>query len=389
MKKILLTLCCVAYLGLSQAIASPNPADSDYSGREGTTIYVSKLGDDSDGSSWEKAYNSVQKAIQSIPDDKGGHRVIVRPDHYIEPNLAPNQKGAAGSYNLLIGDVDGKLGSGATGWVVLDAGDPEKGFKSWDWWTNIAASDKNWSCGNNEKNFSSIVWDRWALKHIYATGSDAGLFWDLTHESGKGFTILVEDCVGIGRAFGGGVCYPIVRPDEPSVFRRSYFLALDWVGDTAAVLVGGWEETMPKLPHAIFEDCVMVHPDNALAASYATHCVRVKLKNCRLISFNFGQPSFGQMTGLIYVRGDNKDQLHVDLENSLLAGYMLFGSTDLKDLTYTTKGTVQAYVQFQQDVPKAFQRLGAWPIDAFSLIAPPAPEGTKAYCESALVDGKK
>ena len=385
MKRTILTVYCLMCLWNTQGLASPNPADADYSGHKGTTIYVSKLGDNSDGSSWKKAYHSIQKAIQSVPDDRGGHQVIVRPDHYMEPNLAPNQKGAAGSYNLLIGDVDGKLGSGATGWVVLDGGDSEKGFKSWDWWSTIAASDKNWPCGNNKKTFSSIIWDRWALKHIYATGSDAGLFWDLTNESGKGFTILVEDCVGIGRAFGGGLCYPVVRPNEPSVFRRSYFLALDWVGDTAAVLVGGWEETMPKLPHVVFEDCVLVHPDNAIAASYASHCARVKMKNCRLISLNFGQPSFGQMTGLIYVQGGGKDQLHVDLEDSLLAGYMLFGTTDPKDLTYSTTGTVQAYVQFQQEVPKGFARLGAWPLDTFSLIAPPSPEGTKAYSKNVLV----
>ena len=189
----------------SPLLAGVNPADDDYSGRKGTTIYVSKLGDNSDGSSWEKAFHSIQKAIQSVPDDKGGHRVIIRPDHYVDPNLAPNRKGAAGSYNLLIGDIDGKYGSGAKGWVVIDAGDPEKGFKAWDWWSNIAASSKNWSRGNNKQNFSSIVWDRWALKNVYASGGDAGLFWDLTHESGKGFTVLVEDCVGIGRAFGGGV----------------------------------------------------------------------------------------------------------------------------------------------------------------------------------------
>ena len=41
---------------------------------------------------------------------------------------------------------------------------------------------------------------------------DAGLFWDLTNKSGEGFTVVVEDCVGTGRAFGGGVVYPTVPP---------------------------------------------------------------------------------------------------------------------------------------------------------------------------------
>lgn len=385
MPRSLLTFFFFAF-SFSPLVAGVNPADSDYSGRGGTTIYVSKLGDDSDGASWKTAFHSIQKAIQSIPDDEGGHQVIIRPDHYVEPNLAPNRKGAAGSYNLLIGDIDGKLGSGAEGWVIIDAGDAEKGFKSWDWWSNIAASMKEWSSGNNKQDFSSIIWDRWALKNLYATGGDAGFFWDLTHESGKGFTVLVEDCVGIGRAFGGGICYPVVRPEEPSVFRRCYFLALDWVGDTAAVLIGGMEDAMPEHPHVVFEDCVLVHPDNAVAASYASHCARAKFKNCRLISLNFTQPGFGQMTGLIYTRGDQADKLHVDLEDSLLAGYMLFGSTDPKKITYATAGKVQAYVQFEQPVPKGFERLGLWPTDAFSLIAPPPPGGTKAYSKSALVE---
>ena len=109
---------------------------------------------------------------------------------------------------------------------------------------------------------------------MYTAGGDAGLFWDLTDKSGEGFTIVVEDCVGTGRAFGGGVVYPTVRPDEPSVFRRCYFLALDWVGDSAAVLLGGWEQTMPEHPHVVFEDCTMVHPDNAVAMSYASRSAR-------------------------------------------------------------------------------------------------------------------
>jgi hypothetical protein len=348
------------------------PCDADYTGRKGVTLYVSKVGDNSDGSSWAKAYHTIQAALHAVPDDKGGHRVIVRPDHYMEPNLETPFKGAAGSYNLLIGDIDGKLGSGAKGWVVIDAGDPNTGFKSWDWWTNMRASTTNWSSGNNETNFSCIVWDRWAFRNLYGTGSDAGLFWDLTHESGKGFTVLVEDCVGVGRAFGGGLCYPIVRKDEPSIFRHCYFLALDWTGDTGAVLIGGSEKKMPDYPHVIFDDCTLVHPDNAVQVSYASDCVRATFKNCRMIVLNFSQPQISPSTGIICSEKDPK-MLHVDLEDCILAGYKIFGTGENKDekISYTTKGKVQAYLQFQQSIPEGFERLAQWPTELFNLIAPP------------------
>lgn len=340
-----------------------------------TTFYVSKLGDDSDGRSWKTAYHTIQKALDTVPDDRGGYRVIVRPDTYVEANLAPAYKGADGAYNSLIGDFDGSFGSGATGWVLIDSGDPEKGFKSWDWWGPIRASDKHWPHGNNQETFSSIVWDRWRLSHLYTAGGDGGFFWDLTSKSGEPFTIVVEDCVGTGRAFGGGVVYPTVRPDEPSVFRRCYFLALDWVGDTAAVLVGGWEKTMPEQPHAVFEDCTLVHPDNAVAISYAGHCTRARFVNCRMIVLNFTQPEMGgKSTGIICTQGHSPTgRLHVDLEDCTLAGYSVFTpGEDGKAVTYTTKGRTQAYVQFKQDVPEGFERLGLWPADLFARIAPPA-----------------
>lgn len=351
--------------------ASSVPGDAGYAGRRGTTFYVSKAGDNSDGRSWTGAFRSIQAALNAVPDDRGGHRVIVRPDHYIEPNLETPHKGAPGAYNLLIGDVDGCLGSGAQGWVIIDAGDPNMGFKSWDWWSNMRASTTDWSGGNNETNFSCIVWDRWALRNLYATGGDAGLFWDLTHESGGGFTVLVEDCVGIGRAFGGGLCYPTVRPDEPSVFRRCYFMALDWRGDTAAVLIGGWESTMPQAPHVVFEDCTLVHPDNAVQVSYASKCVRARFEDCRMIVLNFSQPAISPSTGIICSER-NPQLLHVDLKDCILAGYHVFGTGghDGK-ISYTTEGCVQAYVQFQQVVPPGFERLGAWPTELFFRIAPP------------------
>lgn len=342
--------------------------------RAGVTLHVSKLGDNSDGRNWKTAFHTIQKALDSVPDDQGGHQIIIRPDTYVEANLAPVHKGAAGAYNSLVGDFDGSLGSGATGWVVIDSGDPEKGFKSWDWWGPVRASDKHWPHGNNQETFSSIIWDRWTLSHLYTAGGDGGFFWDLTNKSGEGFTVIVEDCVGTGRAFGGGIAYPTVRPGEPSVFRRCYFLALDWVGDTAAVLVGGWEKTMPDEPHVVFEDCTLVHTDNAVAISYASYCARAKFVNCRMIVLNFTQPEMGgKSTGIICTQGHSPTgRLHVDLEDCVLAGYSVFTSgDDAKAVTYTTKGRTQAYVQFKQSVPEGFERLGLWPTDLFAQIAPP------------------
>ena len=164
----------------------------------GKTLYVSKLGDDSDGSSWERAFRTVQQALLAVPDDTGGHRIIIRPDTYMEANLYPAHKGAQGAWNTLVGDFDGSLGSGRKGWAILDAGDPEKGFKSYDWWGNIRSYSKGWSKEHQDETFSAIGWDRWELKRLYATGGDGGLFFDCTDQVAP-FSVLVEDCE-IGRA---------------------------------------------------------------------------------------------------------------------------------------------------------------------------------------------
>lgn len=376
MKAMLLSIAlCMASFALNSLHAATwDPAATDYAGHKGKTIHVSKLGDNSDGSSWQKAFRTIQSALSAVPDDQGGHQIIVRPDRYVEANLAPSFKGAAGSYNAFIGDFDGSLGSGAKGWVLIDSSDPELGFKSWDWWSTIAASDEKWAHGNNEKTFSSIVCDRWIFRNLYAAGSDAGLFWDLTDKNGGEFTVIVEDCNSTGRAFGGGLCYPTVRPEEPSVFRRCYFLALDFTGDTAAVLLGGWDEGMPDSPHVVFEDCTMVHPDNAVAMSYASRCVRAKLVNCRMIVLNFSQPEMGgKCTGILCTEGHGPmGRMHVDLEDCILAGYSLLTPGDeSKVASYTTKGKVQVYVQFKQELPAGFERVGLWPTDLFEQIAPP------------------
>lgn len=373
---LLLFLLLVCTVLNSEASDTMNPLTNQYDGRKGVHLYVSQLGNNTDGSSWANAFHSIQSALSALPDEKGGHVIAVRPDTYAEANLYPSFKGAAGSYNLLVGDTDGKLGSGTTGRIVIDASDPEKGFKSYDWWGTIRSTSKGWRPEYTEQTFSGIGWDRWILKGLYTSGGDAGFFWDLTDKSGEEFTVVVEDCVGIGRAFGGGICYPVVRPDEPSIFRRCYFLALDWVGDAAAVLVGGWETEMPSTPHLVLEDCTLVHPDNALAMSYASKCVRVRATGCRFIVLNFTQPEMGgKSTGIICSQGHHTNgKLQVDLEDCQLAGYSIFtNGKDGEATSYTIKGRVQAYVQFRQSLPKGFERIPQWPVGLFDRMAIPKP----------------
>ncbi|HOH31530.1 MAG TPA: hypothetical protein PLC40_17775, partial [Candidatus Hydrogenedentes bacterium] len=126
----------------------------------GMNLYVSKLGDNSDGSSWEKAFHTIQSALSAVPDDKGGHQVIIRPDSYAEANLNPTFKGAPGAYNTLMGDFDGSLGSGAKGWVVIDSGAPEVIVRTN---TDSGGGNPGWMLLNegepeNEWGFKSIDW---------------------------------------------------------------------------------------------------------------------------------------------------------------------------------------------------------------------------------------
>lgn len=104
------------------------------------------------------------------------------------------------------------------------------------------------------------IWDRWIVRHIYATGADAGVFWDLGGwKPPESFTIIVEDYVGIGRAFGGGIAAHVnPRADEPVVFRRCRLWSLDWWGDAAGAYVRAENRKMPDHPDAVFEDCTLV-----------------------------------------------------------------------------------------------------------------------------------
>ena len=133
---------------------------------------------------------------------------------------------------------------------------------------------------------------------------------------------------------------------------------------------------MPEYPHLILEDCTLVHPDNALAISFASHCARVKLIGCRLMTLNFTQFELGGdkiATGIICTHNHSPTgRLHVDLEDCILAGYSLFTPTeDSKVVTYTTEGKVQVYVHYRKPVPDGFERLGVWPAELYDRLAPP------------------
>ena len=356
--------------------------------RTPATLHVSKLGDHSDGSSWAKAFRTIQAALDAIPDAQGGHRIVIRPDTYAEANLFPAHKGAPEAYNILEGDWDGRFGSGATGWVVVDSGAPrvvvrtnpkagtgnptfmilpngdpdqETGLKSVDWWGP-------WRC---DPSYSAVGWDRWIFRRLYATGSEGGIGWDMTREAGTEFSAIVEDCVGLGRFAGVGVIAHVNRPQEPVVFRRSYFLCLDVWGDAGGAYVRAHNRTMPQTPDAVFEDCTIVGPDNALQVGYPGFVgyTRVQLKNCRLIVMNFSQPHGTPATGVIYSDLAGKF-LHVDLQDCTLMGYKVFGARSNDLFTYTTSGTNRAYVQYRQPVPAGFERLRFWPVEAFNDLMP-------------------
>ena len=354
----------------------PRPWRAARERQEDVDLYVSKLGDDSDGSSWQHAFATIQAGLCAVPDDKGAHRVIVWPDTYQEPNIYATHKGASGRYNELVGDFDGSFGSGTTGWVLIDSGDPSRGFKSYDWWSTIRAYAKGWSKEHTGETTSAITWDRWRLRHLYAAGGDAGIMFDGTDHV-EPFSVLVEDCVSVGRAFGGGVASVLSRTGEPIVYRRCTLWALDWWGDTAGAYVRVENETMPDRPDIVFEDCTMVGPQCSLkGGNYGFKTFSsAHVKGCRLVTLNFSQPR-GTPTDGIVQSVEHGKAFKVSFEDSTLMGYKVFGvkvqKESVGELAYTTEGCCLAYVQFEQEVPRGFHRLGRWPVEAFQWIQPPA-----------------
>ena len=174
LRPFLVTVCLVFPL---LAVAAEKPAAREPAAGPGRNIYVSPLGDNSDGRTWRTAFHAIQAALDVVPDDLGGHRIIIRPGTYPEANLDSKHKGAPGAYNVIEGDWDGSLGSGTKGWVVIDSGAPravvrtnpqaptgnpsfmiltngnpdaETGLKSVDWWGP-------WRC---DPSYSAAGWDR-------------------------------------------------------------------------------------------------------------------------------------------------------------------------------------------------------------------------------------
>ena len=231
-----------------------------------------------------------------------------------------------------------------------------------DWWAPWRTG-----LGNNQ-----VAFGQWIFRNIYAVGSEAGMYFERDINA----TIIVENCVGIGRAFAGGgggtACYRDGKWEPTLVFRRCYFMCLDWWGDAGGVAISAGNDSMPEHPGVIFEDCTIVGPDNAVQVLNLSRYVRVKFKDCRLIVLNFSQPRGTPSSGIICCDVADSKYLHVDLEDCTLMGYKVFGTGQKASaISYTTKGKVRAYVQFEQSVPKGFERLGLWPVDVFDTIGPP------------------
>jgi pectin methylesterase-like acyl-CoA thioesterase len=97
MKTILLITLLTASLPAFNALGA-EPAATAKETHRGVILHVSKLGDNSDGRRWNTAFHTIQKALDAVPDNQGGHRIIIiRPDTYAEANLYPAHPGAAGA----------------------------------------------------------------------------------------------------------------------------------------------------------------------------------------------------------------------------------------------------------------------------------------------------
>jgi hypothetical protein len=149
-------------------------------------------------------------------------------------------------------------------------------------------------------------------------------------------------------------------------------MCLDVWGDAGAVYVRAHNPRLSATPDAVFEDCTLVGPDNALQVGYPKFegYTRVQFKACRLIVLNYSQPHGTPSTGAVYSDLAGKF-LHVDFEDCTVMGYRVLGARNDELFSYTTKGTNRAYVQYRQPVPAGFERLRFWPVDVFGEMLPP------------------
>ena len=251
-----------------------------------------------------------------------------------------------------------RSGSKYNDWQVLFRGDPPK--------------------------HSAKVWDRWIIRNLYTAGSE-GLCWECGHDPGMEFSVVVENCVGIGRFCGGGVIDFTGRKNEPVVFRGCRFLCLDWWGDAGGVYIRANRKTMPEFPDVVFEDCTLAGVDNAVQVGYPRYegYTRIKFKNCRLVSLNFSLPDGTPSSGVICCDTEGK-YLRVDLEDCVLVGGKIFGKSDRKvqntvnptpegEFHYTVQGKVTAYTRDGAEIPKGIERLNRWPVEVFDGILPCKP----------------
>ena len=102
-------LCGVALLVCGTTPATEVGAD-DSAPRQPSTLYVSKLGDNTDGSTWQKAFRTIQAALTPCPMRMAGTASWCARIPTSRP-ISRRFTSAAGSYNALVGDFDGSLGS--------------------------------------------------------------------------------------------------------------------------------------------------------------------------------------------------------------------------------------------------------------------------------------
>ena len=94
--------------------------------------------------------------------------------------------------------------------------------------------------------------------------------------------------------------------------------------------------------------------------------------NSRLIVTNFSPPGGKPSTGI--VSAGKEGVLHVDFEDCEMMGYKVFGSQIVNynplgnNLSFSLKGKVRAYIQYQQVVPNGMENFGGWPVDLFNVI---------------------
>ena len=121
--------------------------------------------------------------------------------------------------------------------------------------------------------------------------------------------------------------------------------------------------------------------------SYASHCARAEVRQLPHDRAELHPAEVGrQSTGIICTQGHRPRAGCTSIWRT--ASWRATASSrpgeDRKAVTYTTKGKTQAYVQFKQEVPEGFERLGLWPTDLFPRIAPAAASGFQLVARELL-----